>query len=276
MSFWTQEFRFQDFNDENKIHHIYNNLLDEFYEFLYLNIARIANDNKYNNFSIHLKTHSIGNELFRHSAPELFLLHWDESQYKNFQDSMNALLNTCSFLVDSVSNILKIPINIKISLKQVEVADFINRCKNPFHLKEIENQTYYDMAESFYNNYTKLKISLFCNLISKYGIDTSLKIRRSAGNDIISENIEPLNKSHNIKNEETYKILINLRDSLSSDAQIFTTDKHNLEYNIDSKFYAFYGNEMNEALSLYQKNQIINSIYDGKSRNTEYNIKKRI
>lgn len=276
MSFWTQEYRFHDFHDNNKIKHIYNNLLDEFYELLHLNIARIANNNKYNNFSIHLKSHSIGNELFRHNAPEMFLLHWNNPQYKNFQDSMNTLLNGCSFLVDSLSNILKKPLDIKITLKSDEVADFINRYKNPFHLKIIENQTPYNMIDSFYNSHKKLKISLFCNLVSKYGIDTSIKILRSAENDIISENIQPVSKFHIIKNDEVYKMLINYRDSLSSDVQIFTIDKHNLEYDIDSKLYSFYTNEINGALSFYQKNQIISSISDVSYRDKEYNIKKRI
>jgi len=189
---------------------------------------------------------------------------------------MKTLLNGCSFLVDSLSNILKKPLDIKITLKSDEVVDFINRYKNPFHLKLIENQIPYNMIDSFYNSHKKLKISLFCNLVSKYGIDTSIKILRSAENDIISENIQPVSKFHIIKNDEVYKMLINYRDSLSSDVQIFTIDKHNLEYDIGSKLYSFYTNEINGALSFYQKNQIISSISDVSYRDKEYNIKKRI
>lgn len=112
-----------------------------------------------------------------------------------------------------------------------KISFSLNACQYYELYKEIE-EIYNGKENIFPNHFTtydalilieeqlnKVKIALFLDLVSKYGNDISIQLKRDINNNLSKELVFPLEHLNNIKKEWAYNKLIELNQHLSIDKE---------------------------------------------------------
>lgn len=104
----------------------------------------------------------------------------------------------------------------------------------------------------------KLKIALFTELVSKYGTDFKINLKRDINNKLSKELVFPIEKRNSIKGEWAYAKLIELNKISGTTQEVFDTHYFKNLKNENSKLY--YEKQIVMACSNFERDTLLKNI----------------
>lgn len=264
MSFWTENFN----SDNNQIDVTKNieNELNEFIQKSFLEIYEsLKPENPVKNFFIHLHVSKTGvamqKETSCHDDYQNITISQDEEEDKNY-GVFNSKIHSFSFELSNIIEKISIMTQKDFSIKlDFSSDDFIKQCnlyKDESQRKSsyFSNMSSQEIFNSFYNQLHLNIINFYCDLVSKYGKETYISISKDNNGNIKNEEIYPQDREDSIKNESSFKNLLQLSSSISNSVY-YSYEELKRFSDRDANFKSYFYNNFNKAAAEFQKTQIL-------------------
>lgn len=279
MSFWSEDFNYKDYN--NTDFDFKRNLKEEFNEFIERSFLEIYESLKPENpvKSFNYKLAIDFKKLFsdKYYNPEETINFSDDyakiTISKNEQEDINigifnSKMRNFLFSLKAIAEKIVILTQEDFSMElDLSAEEFINKCNKLKEKYEILNDGFYfesfsseKMFASFFNNFHINRVNCFCNLVSKYGDNVYVFIKKDKEGNIAEAEIMPQQFEEHIKNEFSFKNSFLMSHFISSDSEYISQEEFNRLCKDNPLLNTHYYNSINQAKSEFQKNQILKNL----------------
>lgn len=279
MSFWSEDFNYKDYNNTDL--DFKRNLKEEFNEFTERSLLEIYESLKKENpvksfsYTLSINFKQLFSDKYYNPKETInfsddyaaITLGEDEEEDLNigvFNSKMRNFLFSLKAIAEKITILTQEDFSIELDLS---VEEFINKCNKLKEKYETLNDGVYfenfssgKMFALFFDNLHINRVNCFCNLVSKYGDDVYIFIKKDKEGNIAEAEIMPQEFEEDIKNEFSFKNSFLMSHFISLDSEYISQEEFNRLCKDTPLLNTHYYNSINQAKSEFQKNQILKNL----------------